>query len=238
MFDDLLGTWGNMLKPLHDLITRYRPPCYRFLDIAVVSNNKVINLSALQGVMHDVAFGAGPKRGCIPAQVFWHLFGRDNRPIRRMPRYPRWAIANHLAPNGGIKTLCTDQRTSGNIIPSIYVQRCCCTVLTITGDAVIGANIHQGRGFARIQQNFVQICAVDHRIRVFKMRPKVISQRNLRDVFTGFRIHEAQRVDVNSLATHMLTNTEVIKTMKRIRANLNTSANLAKLGRLLDDNGF
>ena len=74
----------------------------------------------------------------------------------------------------------------------------------------------------------MQIPPVNDRIGITEPGPEIIPKRDIADFLGGDRIHEAQFLDIDSRAARRLSHPEMIKGMKGIRPELNTSPDFSK----------
>ena len=91
--------------------------------------------------MNDMAFGAGPERRRVPAQIFGHLLGRNDRTVGRMARDMRRPVANDLLSHGGPQAIGTDERRSRDALARGQASGDALAILAIVLDLAAHAQI-------------------------------------------------------------------------------------------------
>ena len=199
---------------------------------AVEGDDHVVLLAAAQGVVHQVAVGAHPDGGRVPLQVGWKVFFVDHGAVHHMARDPG-RVGHELLAHHRLDAIGSDQRAALE----------CLAILVPHGHAVFvlfdahrpGAGVEGDfSSFLRaFEQRQMHIGAVDDGIGVAKTLTEFFVGGDLAHLVLVDRVVHHHVIGVNSTAPGFVTDTQSVKRMKAVGANLDARADFADFGGLL-----
>ena len=227
----------DLLETHADLFRIHRFAGHGLPHVPVVGHHQVEDFAALQRIMHDVAPGAGPECGGIPFQVIGHPVRRNHGAVGRMARDTGRPIAHQLRPDRRMQPVRTNQRHARHGTAVLKPRMDQATILFIARHPAAGPEGYPIVGAAGLQQHPVEVGAVNHRIGVPEPVPELVVKGDMADLVAVRRIHEPQLVDVDRHPPRLVADTQIVEAVERVRADLDSGADLAQLRRLLEHGG-
>ena len=209
-------------------------------DILLVGHeggDQVEGAPALQRIMHHVALRPGPQRGGIPAQILRHLLERQHGAIGDMAgqadRVGR-AAAGHLLAHFGAHAVGGDHGIGLVDLARLGAhQRAVGGVLV--GDHALAVDERDGgMDAASLEEGVVQVGAMDDGVRITEILAEGRVDRPAEDFFATQSVHHDQRVDIDRARTAGIADAEIVHGVERVRADLDTGADLAEAVGLLE----
>ena len=231
--DDLPRPLADMLEAAIDLLVADGLAGDRLGGVVVIGDDEIEDLPALQGIMHDMAFGPGPERRRIPAQILGHLLGRDHRAIGGMAGDHRRAVTDHLRPDVRPETVRTDQRRSAYAGAVGQRNGHARSVLLIAHDAARCTDVDQRMGTAAVEQGRMEVGAMDNGVGIAEALAERLVERDGGNALVADRVHQQQAVDVDRFRTHIVADAQRIKSMEGIRPDLDAGPDLTERRGLL-----
>ena len=100
---------------------------------------------------------------------------------------------------------------------------------------MIGPDVNQSRLPGRLQQREMQVGAVHDRVGIAVALAEGGVERDMDDLLAGEPVHQPQPVDINRLRASAIADAQSVEAVKRVRRDLNASADLSEFGRLLQN---
>ena len=188
--------------------------------------------------MHDVRVVRSPERRRRPAQLFRHLFALQHRAVAHVPGGRRLAVADDALAHHRAAAVGADQRGALDFA-FCAVDDHLALVGMKAGHPRIRAQLDQvALRLAAIEQRAVDVGAVRHRVGIAEALGEARIERDVDHLLAGHAVHHQQALDEHRFLLHELADAERIERVPGVGRELDAGADLAELGRLLEDDGF
>jgi len=108
-------------------------------------------------------------------------------------------------------------------------------VLRVADDVAVGPQLNAGFGLACLDEDAMQIAAVDHGIGISEPFAEPLGEIDMRDFLGGVRIHQPQSVDEHGDRSRGVTKFEPVEGVEGIGAELDAGADFLVAGSTLEN---
>ena len=124
----------------------------------------------------------------------------------------------------GPQPIGADQRRAGDALAGRQERRSAVAVLFVADDIAVGPQFNSGFGLARLDEDAVQITAMDHGIRISEPLAEALGQIDMGDFLRGDCIHQPQLVDEHGDRSRGVSELKPVERVECIWAELNACA--------------
>ena len=179
-------------------------------------------------VVHNVEAGTGPQRNDVALDLARHVINRHDRAEAHVPVGQRIAIVEQLRTRARADAICPDQSGAFEIAPVLGGHCDTITVVGEAGDHRIRLEGDQRIAPAGLEQNVVQIDAVDDDIGIVKARAKRRTRRDPRYFVAVERVEHQESGRKVGLCKHARAHPDAIEHVEHIGPELDAKADRPK----------
>ena len=183
--------------------------------------------------MHEVAVGADPDAGRVPAQFCREVLLVDHRAVDHVPGHAR-RVVHVLRAHDRLSAVGVDERLALVALAVGAVHGDARVILLDAFDAGAGQELDPARLLRALEQRQVNVDAVDHGVRVAEALAEGLAGGDAGDQRLVERVVHHHAVGLDGSATRLLADAERVEGVKGVRAKLDAGANLADRGGLLE----